>query len=145
MEGSGEITGIEKSRIQSIANGLSRLVLTKPSYAKKADYRVISGNYVSTSNVKAFFFQTEISGLTRSSHCFTSEELEKQRKAKGKEAMDFDKELEVNKPVTEEETNKFLRLMEHNEYYVVDQLKKNPAKISIMSLILNSEPHRNAL
>jgi hypothetical protein len=41
-------------------------------------------------------FQTEISGLTRSGRCFTSEEL---RKAKGKEVVDLDKALEVNKPV----------------------------------------------
>ena len=59
--------------------------------------------------------------------------------------MGFEKELEVNKPVTEEETNEFLKLMKHSEYCVVDQLKKNPAKISIMFLILSSEPHRNAL
>ena len=59
--------------------------------------------------------------------------------------MGFEKELEVNKPVIEEETNEFLKLMKHSEYCVVDQLKKTPAKISIMSLILSSEPHRNAL
>jgi hypothetical protein len=58
--------------------------------------------------------------------------------------VDLNKELEVNKPVTEEETNEFLKLMKHSEYCIVDQLK-TPAKISIMSLILNSEPHRNAL
>jgi archaellum biogenesis ATPase FlaH len=59
--------------------------------------------------------------------------------------VDLNKELEVNKPVTEEETNEFLKLMKHSEYCIMDQLKKTPAKISIMSLILNSEPHRNAL
>ena len=59
--------------------------------------------------------------------------------------VDLNKELEVNKPVTKEETNEFLKLLKHSEYCIVDQLKKTPAKISIMSLILNSEPHRNAL
>ena len=59
--------------------------------------------------------------------------------------LDLDKELEVNKPVTEEETNEFLKLMKHGDYCIMDQLKKTPAKISIMLLILNSEPHRNAL
>jgi len=90
-------------------------------------------------------FQTEISGLTRSGRCFTPKELEKQRKTKGKEVIDFNKELEVNKPMTEEETNEFLKVMKHSEYCIVDQLKKTPAKISIMSLILSSESHRNAL
>jgi hypothetical protein len=59
--------------------------------------------------------------------------------------VDLGKELEVNKPVTEEESNEFLKLIKHSEYCIVDQLKKTPAKISLMSLILSSEPHRNAL
>ena len=84
------------------------MVLYKPSYAKEADYRATPGNYVATSNDEAPFFQAEIDGLTRSGRCFTPEELEKQRKAKGKEVMGFEKQLEVNKPVTEEETNEFL-------------------------------------
>jgi len=136
-----------KCRIQSTANGLSKLVLTKPSMANKADYGAMPRDYGYTLNIKTplSLFQTEISGLTRSGRCFTPKELEKQRKAKGKEVLDLDKELEVNKPVTEEETNEFLKLMKYSEYCIVDQLKKTPAKISIMSLILNSELHRNSL
>jgi hypothetical protein len=88
-------------------------------------------------------FQAEIRGLTRSGRCFTPEELEKQRKAKGKEGVDVAEE--INKPITEEETSEFLKLMKHNEYSVVEQLKKTPARISILSLILSSEPHRKAL
>jgi len=51
--------------------------------------------------------------------------------------VDLDKELEVNKPMIEEETNEFLKLIKHSENCIVDQLKKTPAKISIMSLILS--------
>ena len=47
--------------------------------------------------------------------------------------------------MSEEETNEFLKVMKHIEYCIVDQLKKTLEKISIMSLILNYEPHRNAL
>ncbi|XP_034906448.2 uncharacterized protein [Populus alba] len=142
-----EVGMIEKCRIQSTANGRSKLVLTRPSYASKINYGAMPGDYGYTSNVEAPLplFRTEISGLTRSGRCYTPEELERQRKAKGKEVLNLDKEFEVNKPVTEEETNEFLKLMKHSEYNIVDQLKKTPAKISIMSLILNSEPHRNAL
>ena len=35
--------------------------------------------------------------------------------------------------------------MKHSEYSVVEQLKKTPARISLLSLILSSEPHRKAL
>jgi hypothetical protein len=45
-------------------------------------------------------------------------ELEKQRKAKGKEVVDLTKE--VNKPITKEKTIEFLKLMKHNEYCVVE-------------------------
>jgi len=142
-----EIENQGKCRVQSTTNGLSKLVLTKPSYANKVDYGAMPGDYGYTPKIETHLplFRTEISGLTRSGRCFTPEELEKQRKAKGKEVLDLDKELEVNKPVTKEETNEFLKLMKHSECCMVDQLKKTPAKISIMSLILRSKPHRNAL
>jgi len=136
-----------KCRVQSAANGLSKLVLTQPSYANKVDYGAMPGDYGYTSNIETplSLFRNEISGLTRSGRCFTPEELEKQRKAKGKEVWVLDRELEVNKLVTEEKTNEFLKLMKHSEYCIMDQLKKTPTKISIMSLILSSEPHHNAL
>ena len=52
---------------------------------------------------------------------------------------------EVNKPVNDEEANEFFKLMKHNKYSVVDQLKKTLARISLLSLMLSSELHRNAL
>jgi hypothetical protein len=67
------------------------------------------------------------------------------KRVKGKEVVDLDKEMEVNKPVTEDDSNEFLKLIKHSESYIVDQLRKTPARISLMSLILSSEPHRNAL
>jgi hypothetical protein len=92
----------EKCRVQSTTNGLSKLVLTKPTYANKVDYRAMLRDYGYTSNIETLLslFRTEISGLTQSGRCFTPEELEKQRKAKGKEVLDLNKELDVNKPVT---------------------------------------------
>jgi len=150
MEGSGEVSMMEGQdkmtevcRVQPIANGLPKLILVKPSYIK-GNHNVMPYNYGWASNIQAPLplFQTEISGLTWSGRCFTPEEL---RKAKGKEVVDLDKALEVNRPVTEDESNEFLKLIKHSEYCIVDQLKKTPARISLMSLILSSEPHRNAL
>jgi predicted NACHT family NTPase len=74
-----------------------------------------------------------------------SEELERQRKANGKKVVDAIKDMEINKPVGEEEANEFLKLMKHSEYSMVEQLKKTPARLSLMSLILSSEPHYNML
>ena len=55
--------------------------------------------------------------------------------------VDVDQELEVNMPVTKEESNEFLKLIKNSEYCIVDQLKKTPARISLMALILSSEPY----
>jgi len=52
---------------------------------------------------------------------------------------------EVNKPMSDEEANEFLKLMKHNEYSVVDQLKKTTARISLLLLVLSLELHRNTL
>ncbi|XP_052312616.1 uncharacterized protein LOC112328848 [Populus trichocarpa] len=94
MEGQMEMTGV--CRVQQTANGPPRLILVKPSYTK-GNHNAMPYNYGYASNVQAPLplFQTEISGLTRSGRCFTSEEL---RKEKGKEVVDLDKALEVNKP-----------------------------------------------
>jgi len=49
------------------------------------------------------------------------------------------------KLTSEKEVGELLKLMKHSEYSVVKQLKKISARISLMSLILSSEPHYNAL
>ncbi|KAA3486715.1 hypothetical protein EPI10_030594 [Gossypium australe] len=51
----------------------------------------------------------------------------------------------VNEPVREEEAKEFLKFFKHNEYSVVEQLHKQPARISVLALLLSSDVHRNAL
>ncbi|XP_016730319.1 uncharacterized protein [Gossypium hirsutum] len=53
--------------------------------------------------------------------------------------------LSINEPVKEEEAVEFLKFLKHSEYNVVEQLHKQPARTSILALLLNSEVHRNAL
>jgi hypothetical protein len=52
---------------------------------------------------------------------------------------------EVNRHVTEKESNKFLKLMKHSEYSIVEQLKKTLTRISMLYLILSSKQHWKAL
>ena len=141
MEGRDKL--LKVCRVQTTANGLPKLILTKPSFTKR-DHSAMLYNYGYTSNIQAPLplFHTKISGLTRSGCCFMPEEL---KRAKGKEVVDLDKEIEVNKPVTKEESNEFLKLIKHSEYCIVDQLKKTPGRISLLSLILSSMSHQNAL
>ena len=87
-------------------------------------------------------------GMTRSGRCYapinlgtkegessTVNEGTKIATSKGK-----DKEL-----VTEEEANEFLKFIKHSEYSIVEQLHKLPAKISLLALMINSDPHREAV
>jgi hypothetical protein len=52
---------------------------------------------------------------------------------------------EVNKLVNDEKASEFLKLVKHNEYSMVDQLKKTLVMISLLLLVLSSELYRNAL
>ncbi|XP_052489832.1 uncharacterized protein LOC128042507 [Gossypium raimondii] len=53
--------------------------------------------------------------------------------------------LSINEPVKEEEAMKFLKFLKHSEYNVVEQLHKQPACISVLTLLLNSEVYQSAL
>ena len=46
--------------------------------------------------------------------------------------------------MTEKEACEFMKFIKHNEYSVIEQLNKMPARISLLSLFQNSEIHRNA-
>jgi len=44
-----------------------------------------------------------------------------------------------------EDYDEMLRLIKRSEYNVVDQLLQTPSKIYVLSLLMNFEPHREAL
>ena len=51
----------------------------------------------------------------------------------------------INEPVTEMEADEFLMFIKHSEYNIVEQLHKLPTKISLLALMMNSEPYRKAV
>jgi hypothetical protein len=44
-----------------------------------------------------------------------------------------------------EDSDEVMKLIKRSEYKIVDQLLQTPSKISILSLLMNSEAHREAL
>ncbi|KAK5834914.1 hypothetical protein PVK06_010594 [Gossypium arboreum] len=95
----------------------------------------------------------EVGHFTRSGRCY-SKEIKKNSdlKQKGKASMhvtddehETAPEQEAKNPVDEEEAQEFLKFIKHSEYNMVEQLSKQPARISVLSLLLNSELHRNTL
>ncbi|XP_031392705.1 uncharacterized protein LOC116204656 [Punica granatum] len=49
------------------------------------------------------------------------------------------------KKVTEEDAKAFMKIIKVSEYKVVEQMTKSPAHVSLLALLLISEPHREAL
>ncbi|XP_019435942.1 PREDICTED: uncharacterized protein LOC109342407 [Lupinus angustifolius] len=62
----------------------------------------------------------------------------------GQEGSPID-ELKDGQEISNEQANEFLKFIKQSEYKVVDQLRRTPARISILSLLMDSEPHRNVL
>ncbi|KAA3483255.1 Gag-pro-like protein [Gossypium australe] len=54
-------------------------------------------------------------------------------------------ESPIKEPVTENEAKEFLKLLKHSEYSVVEQLHKQPTRISVLALLLSLETHRSVL
>ncbi|XP_070017119.1 uncharacterized protein [Nicotiana sylvestris] len=66
---------------------------------------------------------------------------ERLRKAK----TSIDKPVLVKKAVIEEEVEEFLRKIKVQDYSIVEQLRKMPAQISLLSLLIHSNEHHRAL
>ncbi|RDY05867.1 hypothetical protein CR513_10238, partial [Mucuna pruriens] len=84
----------------------------------------------------------ETEGVTRSGRIFALEGLQNRDppltwKENAAEAP--------NKIVMEEEAHKFLKMICHNEYEILDQLYKTPAHVSLLSLLINSKGHHELL
>ncbi|KAK8683071.1 hypothetical protein V6N13_039139 [Hibiscus sabdariffa] len=95
----------------------------------------------------------EVGNFTRSGRCYSAQpnaESIKNQKGKahvGEPDKNFgeEPEPEYHKPIKESEAKEFLKILKHSEFNVVEQLNKLPARISMLSLLLSSEPHRNTL
>ena len=93
-----------------------------------------------------------IGGLTCSGRCYVLSLSGVKRGEKGTEQSNVEvtilkkkgKEL-LNELVFEVEANEFLKFIKHSEYNIVEQLHKLPAKIFLLSLMLNFEPHKETM
>jgi len=110
---------------------------------------------------------TGLSGITRNGHVFTPPSLPTQpMNAKGKAkvtegknikaipALDEDvpteelvegREGHDKKEVSLEEASEFLHIIQQSEFKVIEQLNKTPARVSLLELLMSSEPHRALL
>ncbi|XP_070005541.1 uncharacterized protein [Nicotiana sylvestris] len=80
----------------------------------------------------------ETGGLTRSGRCYSPEELRKAKQIR-------EGQLPIKKPVTKAEAEEFLKKMKVQDYSIIDQLRKTPAQISLLSLLKHSKEHARVL
>ena len=77
----------------------------------------------------------EVGGITHSGRCYVPMELMKTK----------NDQIQIKSPVTEGEVEELLRKMKLSDYSVVEQLRKTPAQISLLSLLIHSDEHRKAV
>ncbi|XP_019241977.1 PREDICTED: uncharacterized protein LOC109222021 [Nicotiana attenuata] len=80
----------------------------------------------------------ETGGFTRSGRCYSPEELRKAKQIR-------EGHLPIKKPVAEADAEEFLKKMNVQDYSIIDQLRKTPAQISLLSLLLHSKEHARVL
>lgn len=112
----------EVCRYHPTKGGPPRMILAKPTNIISGNYNALPHHYGHSFHITkpAPVFHAEIGGLTRSGRCFTPKELEDQRRTRGKDMVELLRMEEVNKSVSDEEVNEFLKLMKHSEYSVMD-------------------------
>ncbi|KAG2394489.1 RNA-directed DNA polymerase-like protein [Vigna angularis] len=101
-----------------------------------------------------------IGGMTRSGRIFTPPNLTGREASNNETSMDANtkehlkgKGVQVEetsdkadkKQISEEEACEFLKFIQQSEYKVVEQLKRMPARISLLELLMHSTSHRKLL
>ncbi|XP_012435079.1 uncharacterized protein LOC105761728 [Gossypium raimondii] len=134
----------------------SKVIIKKPVSFPYKDSKKVHWNYdcnVTIPGKESFVNTSEEDEkfYTRSGKCYDPANA-RVESGKGKAlAVELGKaktnkiESHVNQPVTENEAREFLKVLKHSEYSVVEQLHKQPARISVLEFLLSSEIHRNAL
>ncbi|PKI41332.1 hypothetical protein CRG98_038278, partial [Punica granatum] len=84
-------------------------------------------------------------GMTRSGRVYENPKAANKGKALAVPGVAPEASSIPQKKVTEEEAEAFMKIIKANEYKVIEQMGKSSAHISLLALLLGSEPHREAL
>ncbi|XP_017614111.1 uncharacterized protein LOC108459279 [Gossypium arboreum] len=132
----------------------SKVIIHKPVSFPYKDNKRVPWNYdcnvtiPERKNIASTSKEAQVEGFyTRSGKHYDAKGIRiKPRKVK---AFDVEKEnraeVLINEPMKEEEAREFLKFLKHSEYSVVEQLRKQPARISVLALLLSSEVHHEVL
>ncbi|XP_052882279.1 uncharacterized protein LOC128290604 [Gossypium arboreum] len=117
-----------------------RIVIQKPVAFPYKDSKRVPWSYNCNVTISGGKNQVNTQGEAQDVGFYTKADL-----VKGKSLLKQGDELPVKEPIAENEAKKFLKFLKHSEYSVVEQLHKQPARISVLTLLLSLKIHRNAL
>ncbi|RDX87609.1 hypothetical protein CR513_30894, partial [Mucuna pruriens] len=123
---------LKKLRYDPIPRSQTSLIIQAPAKPKYKDNHVPSAEPKDGSLVGEATNIAGPGGMTRSGKIYTPENL-------GRKISTTKKSTESPKDVPKG------KLIRHSEYKLLDQMNKTPARISLLSLLLNSESHQNLL
>ncbi|KAK8661750.1 hypothetical protein V6N13_091345 [Hibiscus sabdariffa] len=146
---------VEDVCIEAAATTTSGIVIKAPAPFPYKDSKQVPWKYECeiSEPQKAEENVNEVGNFTRSGRCYSAQPQAgpiKNQKEKGHEVgsdknLDDEPEPDYHEPVKESEAKEFLKILKHSEFNVVEQLNKLLARISMLSVLLSSEPHRNTL
>ncbi|XP_058729130.1 uncharacterized protein LOC131601329 [Vicia villosa] len=86
-------------------------------------------------------------GMTRSGRIFnTAKSKENSAQANDQDTVvPTERSTPIDKEITNKDAEEFLALIKKSDYKVVDQLHQTPSRISLLSLLIHSEKHRDTL
>ncbi|XP_058741109.1 uncharacterized protein LOC131613457 [Vicia villosa] len=112
---------------------------------KTVPWEYISGANTAVSNIVG------PGGITRSGRIFKTAQAQQKPNENLTQASDQAatrpsvEATPKDKEATDKDAEEFLALIKKSDYRVVDQLQQTPSKISLLSLLVHSEKHRDAL
>ncbi|XP_050875021.1 uncharacterized protein LOC127078622 [Lathyrus oleraceus] len=150
----------EFSQLTLSTNPITPIIITVPTPFPYVDTKAVPWMYDTSVYIQGQKIQEEpikssdpminitgTSGVTRSGRIFAPTPtpigtINPSTSDKGKQ---IDGAQQRQDPAPSSEVDEFLRIIKKSDYRVVDQLNQTPSKISMLSLLMCSEAHREAL
>ncbi|XP_050915899.1 uncharacterized protein LOC127130992 [Lathyrus oleraceus] len=148
------------SQLTLLTNPVTPIIITFPTPFPHVDTKAVPWMYDTSVYIHGQKIQEEplkssdpminitgTSGITRSGRIFVSTPtligtINPSTSDKGKQ---IDGAQQRQDPAPSNEVDEFLRIIKKSDYRVVDQLNQTPSKIPMLSLLMCSEAHRDAL
>ncbi|XP_052483067.1 uncharacterized protein LOC128036197 [Gossypium raimondii] len=145
---------ISNSRVNEVrAQVMPKIVIQKSTKFSYKDSKKVPWNYECDVTVSGKEALVSVPKENQKTGSYANDEMYRSRinaqaeSAEGEVLTAEQKEQRpfINELINEEEAIEFLRFLKHSEYSMIEQLHKQPTRISVLALLMSSEVHRHAL